>query len=365
MKNILLVSVLFLLILDLTAQGLSSPIDVVYDAVNEFYYVSNYNGGDGFITRHDNNGDYLDVFATELQYVTGICKEGNILYVVYNTGFPQEHKPCFLRAYSLGGTEIFTKLISSDGFINLMDADNDGRLYFGNQNSNWLIQYDIEAGSFTNLVNGIYYIYGVHYYEPEDRLYFISASSGVSKVYSIPAGGTDETLEFNHSGEIDDLVIDPENGKLFMSSWATDHPTDTLGKVYFSGNWYDEHVLSAGHHYAFGMCIGKNRQLVVCNAGSNSLSFLSMETGINEFKSHRLTAYPNPTKGLISIELPENIHEITGIEVIDMLGSVVKKESGQIQRNTVQIDLSVYPPGHYLLKVFTRDDYYFTQLILQ
>lgn len=59
--------------------------------------------------------------------------------------------------------------------------------------------------------------------------------------------------------------------------------------------------------------------------------------------------YPNPTKGLLQVELPyvENLHAT--IRVFGMQGALVREVN--VRDFTTDIDLSRYPNGVYILKI--------------
>ena len=65
--------------------------------------------------------------------------------------------------------------------------------------------------------------------------------------------------------------------------------------------------------------------------------------------------YPNPTQGQINIQINGlNTEEFVVLELIDLLGKVIFKETGNTSNYT--FDLSTYPKSLYLLKVKIGDE---------
>ena len=73
--------------------------------------------------------------------------------------------------------------------------------------------------------------------------------------------------------------------------------------------------------------------------------------------------FPNPTNGIVRIELPTNQH-IKSIRIIDLMGKqLFYKEV--IQLSTYQLDLSYLAIGIYYIAVATKDRVVYKKLILE
>lgn len=59
-----------------------------------------------------------------------------------------------------------------------------------------------------------------------------------------------------------------------------------------------------------------------------------------------LQVYPSPTTGPVTVELPR-VDSSGQLAVIDMQGQVVIEQTIDHNMSTLQLDLSVYPAGHY------------------
>jgi hypothetical protein len=75
-------------------------------------------------------------------------------------------------------------------------------------------------------------------------------------------------------------------------------------------------------------------------------------------ESQNIFIYPNPTQGLVYIQLPEIT--IQTIEVFDLLGQRIMHLNGDRE----SIDLSNLSAGLYVIKIFSKDGI-FTQRVLK
>ena len=83
---------------------------------------------------------------------------------------------------------------------------------------------------------------------------------------------------------------------------------------------------------------------------------ITVTTGISQYQKTDIRIYPNPTTGIVNVELGmEDSWQNGGIQVFDMygrmLGVVNPSDARGASPQTVEIDLSRYPTGVYLLKV--------------
>jgi hypothetical protein len=87
------------------------------------------------------------------------------------------------------------------------------------------------------------------------------------------------------------------------------------------------------------------------STGCDSSAFYCSTVGLknNSFLSENISVYPNPTTGSLNIEA-ENA---TKIQVVSLLGQLVKEEELKIENK--KIDISTLQNGVYFLKVFDKD----------
>ena len=101
------------------------------------------------------------------------------------------------------------------------------------------------------------------------------------------------------------------------------------------------------------------------SAGSNTktrTNYISVEdcSPVNDNLSSKISVYPNPTNGLINIEIPENT---ATVKISDILGKVVKTE--KLSSNQVSIDLSFLNSGMYFIEIQLSETKYVSKLTLR
>jgi hypothetical protein len=89
--------------------------------------------------------------------------------------------------------------------------------------------------------------------------------------------------------------------------------------------------------------------------------------GIDEYKTYpTVIVYPNPTSGLINVDLEESAG-FSELQVINPQGSVVyRKDLKNLMpgKTTIVADLSKYPKGVYLLRAIHNRFIYVQKVIL-
>jgi len=66
----------------------------------------------------------------------------------------------------------------------------------------------------------------------------------------------------------------------------------------------------------------------------------------------KVSVYPNPTSGYITIESRERIDALS---ITDLSGKVLMRVQNSEQKNTYRIDLTLYPSGIYMIRYFLKD----------
>lgn len=103
---------------------------------------------------------------------------------------------------------------------------------------------------------------------------------------------------------------------------------------------------------ANGLCDGEYQIIVTdtngCIDSSDCITILDPPSSINENTNHIINnIYPNPTNGLINIELSDKVTLPLTIELIDVKGKIVKDFS--ITNKNSVVDLTSLPKGVYVL----------------
>jgi hypothetical protein len=95
---------------------------------------------------------------------------------------------------------------------------------------------------------------------------------------------------------------------------------------------------------------------------SNIVTFIPTEVKDIENRSG-IKVYPNPTTGFIKISITQKLNSDYTIDLFDNAGSLLQHLNKNLSLNSVEVDLSKYPAGSYLLKISTIDRSYQTKVI--
>ncbi|KOH47173.1 T9SS type A sorting domain-containing protein [Sunxiuqinia dokdonensis] len=63
--------------------------------------------------------------------------------------------------------------------------------------------------------------------------------------------------------------------------------------------------------------------------------------------------YPNPTKGLLRIDFPNLANQEAAIRVFDSHGKLIVQQPAA---GSTEVDLSIYPPGFYIMTIHVGQD---------
>ena len=83
---------------------------------------------------------------------------------------------------------------------------------------------------------------------------------------------------------------------------------------------------------------------------------ISYSTGINDVDGYSVAVYPNPTNGMVSVQLTMNNEQLFGgdIQLLDMYGKLLNR--WEMNGNGMQLDLSSYAAGVYMLKLHNNQN---------
>jgi hypothetical protein len=149
-------------------------------------------------------------------------------------------------------------------------------------------------------------------------------------------------IEFDDLGNVDGgsflNVVETEEGDLICAG----------SKVYkdeFSFFTYDSWILKLDEN-------GCNP-----NFSCDGFAFLSSteEEASNDLKVSKLLISPNPTSGIATVKLPEDLKD-GSLRIIDNNGKQILREELDKRCDTYQIDLSTYPSGIYHVEYLPRDN---------
>lgn len=100
------------------------------------------------------------------------------------------------------------------------------------------------------------------------------------------------------------------------------------------------------------------------NAFVDNIIFTEFPVGVEENNSKLATSiYPNPTNGMVTLQLNCAKNKVVTIEILNVVGEVVYSLTKNLSK--IDIDLSSQPNGIYLLKVMTNEQQTVEKLIKQ
>ena len=100
---------------------------------------------------------------------------------------------------------------------------------------------------------------------------------------------------------------------------------------------------------AYEFCIKAlyNYDSTWCNESQKAC--ISYHVSVNEFLNNAVKIYPNPTSGILTIEIPN--YTISDIMIYDMLGKTQKIDTQKSEIGKSEINVSHLPTGNYLITV--------------
>ena len=196
---------------------------------------------------------------------------------------------------------------------------------------------------------------------PSDRWYALAFNNG-GAMTAIPNGG--DIIVFNNTANISDRQL---NGFSVPTMDAVQSWTSTSSIVGTTRTVVSTRALNTGEpgDYVFSASAG-SINLAAARASSATFSLgshvglsnavstasYSVTLGNNEFEKQSFKLFPNPAKGLVTVEMP-NVTNNGELKIYDTLGRVIKKQT--ISEISTQVSISDLQSGTYLVVI--RTDY--------
>lgn len=127
----------------------------------------------------------------------------------------------------------------------------------------------------------------------------------------------------------------------------------------------DEQVISGGGNYGVNEAVNlswtlgevaintqKQTEATLLQGFQQPIYMINVSVPDLEFLLE-IDLYPNPTKGMISIELNSSMNELSA-KVYDLFGRCLLYKTIEEQRS--ELDLSEFPPATYLLKILDQEN---------
>jgi hypothetical protein len=87
-------------------------------------------------------------------------------------------------------------------------------------------------------------------------------------------------------------------------------------------------------------------------------------TSVDELNYHEMKVYPNPTNGIIYIEMNKSISSNSMIEVRDLYGRIFLQKNWE-DDNRNQLDLTPLSEGMYFIRIRNNNKIYFQKIVIQ
>jgi hypothetical protein len=369
MKKYLTILLIILADAVFSQDSLYYPVDIVYNESAQEYYVSNWADGAGYILKLNSDGIISSTFATGLSYPGGLCLIDDILYVDDNSDLYGGSLPSYLKGYNINtGEQVLNIEISTGGtYLDLMDTDNNGFLYIGDTEKQKIYKFNLETYEVTDFLTGLNKPFGVFYDYISDRIIYTSSSSSLSYLRAVNTDGTGDEAIFYTTGYLEGITMS-ENGDFYISSWGT--PDGAWGNepVYKSSHNLDwKMVISNDNNRPYGMCIGKDNYLAVCNWGSDTITFLNLsQFSVNEnLSSEKINIYPNPSDGKFKIELNNISSNTVDIFIYDLPGRLIYSEKINIYSNKLKKEFRLtLKTGAYIIRLKDGFNVYTKKLMI-
>jgi hypothetical protein len=241
-----------------------------------------------------------------------------------------------LDVFSTPTDRIALTLYDQNAYINNGTADDVVVINF-NQNDN----------------NGVDHADGAKFYNPDENLARMQSGELMSVEYrDMPQSDDILELHTNNYRTTNYVFVVEVYGLLDSSVYLVDNYTNT------------ETVLNNDGSTAVNFSVDPS------NPGSIAtdrfeLRFETSTLGSTEFDLQGISVYPNPASDIVNIDLGQNAGRFDNIELFDIRGRLVAKQSLDNQLQQTQIDVNTFNSGVYLLKVSSDSETFTTKVIVE
>ncbi|MEE4196274.1 MAG: Ig-like domain-containing protein [Bacteroidales bacterium] len=153
-------------------------------------------------------------------------------------------------------------------------------------------------------------------------------------------------------------VIDFESADLTVDGGSVSAFTDSSGIVFTAGISPSSSTVTVSVAAGVAHDLGGN-----ANEASNSVTFETTGVNLPEENEHTMTVFPNPTRGVFSIQSPL-IGENAGVKVFDITGREIL-QSDINPKGKINLDLGDQKPGLYIIHIETTGKHHKVKVMLQ
>jgi hypothetical protein len=187
--------------------------------------------------------------------------------------------------------------------------------------------------------------------------YSLTAVSGSIKVKGLNNAG--EGAESELPVTLNDIPATPVailNNGILQSSISSGNQW-YFNDIIIAGATNDSYIPSQNGNYYTVVTLNSCSSLP-----SNIIAFIV--TGTSDIPAtDKVRVYPNPTNGFLNISFERTSENYFKIELFNRLGNLLKSEVKQKNDGQIQLDLSGYSPGLYLLRIKSQKESYQISII--
>jgi hypothetical protein len=167
-----------------------------------------------------------------------------------------------------------------------------------------------------------------------------------STVVFVPVGTNNKITTTGHySGQLP-TVFQPGSGQF---------------KIYFDGSKMTWTLTTYNGNHSTAVAATASSTSSRCSSGSgisgavveSSITNETIETPMEPTAS----IYPNPTKGLVTIDIKNGTLTSVNVQIIDAFGRVIPATGKKLSDQSIQVDLAVVQSGVYFIRVVVGNEY--------
>ena len=318
------------------SQTYSGPESAEYDYANSRWLIAN-------TTSHEvlarSSSGVLTVFASGLvSGPYGIEIVGNVLYCCSGAS---------VKGYSLAtGANVFNLNVGAT-FLNGMTHDNSGNLYATDFSAKKIFKINTTTQAFSAIASSLVQSpNGIVFDQTNNRCVFVNwGASAPIKAIDISTNVVTTLLSTSLSN-IDGITRDGA-GNYYIATWGGQNVLK-----------YDSAFANPATSVTTGLSNPAdlfyntvNNVLAIPNSGNNTVTFLDLSLGTNEFNSlNALAVFPNPANNEAFVKFDGNEIVSASYEIVNIEGKVVATTNlGEISNGQFSVDTSKFPTGVYYL----------------
>jgi len=148
---------------------------------------------------------------------------------------------------------------------------------------------------------------------------------------------------------------------------ANNNETSFLVQFWNGGNWQNvfqsRHAFDENNLMIYGVSVGWDMEKnTIESSDSTRVYYHEVATSIPALSEANISVYPNPAKGMLTIN---SSRSITTIEVYNLSGKRIYSDFDVKQQTSKEIDLSGCSKGIYILKIYTGTKSYNRKVVVQ